>query len=127
MSIDKVKKLIKDNGVKFADLRFAAHFGLRYARVSGDYNPIHMFAATAKLFGFPRAIAHGLWNKGRALAELSARLPAAGYAVSVRFQKPVLLPAEVRLLTSEPGSHGQFSLLGQDELVHMSGSWQPLD
>lgn len=110
-----------------AHWRAPADIGRRYARIAGDYNPIHMFAATAKLFGFPRAIAHGLWNKGRALAELGPRLPAAGYAVSVRFQKPVLLPAEVRLLASEPGSHGQFSLLGQDELVHMSGSWQPLD
>ena len=79
------------------------------------------------MFGFPRAIAHGLWNKGRALAELGARLPDAGYSVSVRFQKPVLLPAEVRLLASEPGSHGQFSLLGQNDRSHMSGSWQPLD
>ncbi len=110
-----------------AHWRAPADIGRRYARITGDYNPIHMFAATAKLFGFPRAIAHGLWNKGRALAELGPRLPAAGYAVSVRFQKPVLLPAEVRLLASEPGSHGQFSLLGQDELIHMSGSWQPLD
>ncbi|MCZ4322079.1 MaoC family dehydratase [Pseudomonas anguilliseptica] len=107
--------------------RAPADIGRRYARIAGDYNPIHLFAATAKLFGFPRAIAHGLWNKGRALAELGTRLPAAGYAVSVRFQKPVLLPAEVRLLASEPGSHGQFSLLGQDELAHMSGSWRPLE
>ncbi|WP_347505874.1 MaoC family dehydratase [Pseudomonas anguilliseptica] len=107
--------------------RAPTDIGRRYARIAGDYNPIHLFAATAKLFGFPRAIAHGLWNKGRALAELGTRLPAAGYAVSMRFQKPVLLPAEVRLLASEPGSHGQFSLLGQDELVHMSGSWRPLE
>lgn len=110
-----------------AHWRAPADIGRRYARIAGDYNPIHMFAATAKLFGFPRAIAHGLWNKGRALAELAPRLPAAGYAVSVRFQKPVLLPAEVRLLASEPASSGQFSLLGADELQHMSGSWRPLD
>ena len=110
-----------------AHWRAPADIGRRYARIAGDYNPIHMFAATAKLFGFPRAIAHGLWNKGRAQAELGARLPDAGYSVSVRFQKPVLLPAEVRLLASEPGSHGQFSLLGQEDLSHMSGSWQPLD
>ena len=110
-----------------AHWRAPADIGRRYARIAGDYNPIHLFAATAKLFGFPRAIAHGLWNKGRALAELGARLPDAGYSVSVRFQKPVLLPAEVRLLASEPGSHGQFSLLGQNDLSHMSGSWQPLD
>ena len=103
-----------------------ADIGRRYARIAGDYNPIHLFAATAKLFGFPRAIAHGLWNKGRALAELSSRLPAAGYSLSVRFHKPVLLPAELHLLASEPGTDGQFSLQGQDEQVHMSGSWAPL-
>lgn len=110
-----------------AHWRAPADIGRRYARIAGDYNPIHMFAATAKLFGFPRAIAHGLWNKGRALAELGARLPAAGYEVSVRFQKPVLLPADVRLLSSEPAPNGQFSLLGDDERVHMTGHWRTLD
>lgn len=107
--------------------RAPADIGRRYARIAGDYNPIHMFAATAKLFGFPRAIAHGLWNKGRALAELGTRLPAAGYGVSVRFQKPVPLPADVRLLSSEPAANGQFSLLGDDERVHMTGHWRTLD
>jgi hypothetical protein len=110
-----------------AHWRAPADIGRRYARIAGDYNPIHMFAATAKLFGFPRAIAHGLWNKGRALAELGARLPAAGYEMSVRFQKPVLLPADVRLLSSEPAANGQFSLLGDDERVHMTGHWRTLD
>jgi acyl dehydratase len=110
-----------------AHWRAPADIGRRYARIAGDYNPIHMFAATAKLFGFPRAIAHGLWNKGRALAELGTRLPAADYEVSVRFQKPVLLPADVRLLSSEPEANGQFSLLGDDERVHMTGHWRTLD
>lgn len=103
-----------------------ADIGRHYARIAGDYNPIHLFAATAKLFGFPRAIAHGLWNKGRALAELSHYLPASGYTVSVRFQKPVLLPTDVRLLASERAASGQFSLLGEDDQVHMCGSWSPL-
>ncbi len=110
-----------------AHWRAPADIGRRYARIAGDYNPIHMFAATAKMFGFPRAIAHGLWNKGRAIAELGTRLPAAGYEVSVRFQKPVLLPADVRLLSSEPAANGQFSLLGDDERVHMTGHWRTLD
>lgn len=104
-----------------------ANIGRRYARIAGDYNPIHMFAASAKLFGFPRAIAHGLWNKGRALAELGSRLPSAGYQIDVRFHKPVLLPSNVHLQASEAEPHGQFSLLGKDELLHMSGSWHPLD
>src|SRR5574343_302317 len=37
-----------------------ADTGRRYAPVSGDYNPIPLSALSARLFGFPRAIAHGL-------------------------------------------------------------------
>jgi acyl dehydratase len=103
-----------------------ADTGRRYARVAGDYNPIHLFAATAKLFGFPRAIAHGLWHKARALSELSAHLPAAGYELAVRFQKPLLLPGAATLLASVPASSGQLSLQGRDGSVHMSGSWQAI-
>ncbi|MDB5982024.1 MAG: Acyl dehydratase, partial [Pseudomonas sp.] len=44
-----------------------ADIGRQYAKVSGDYNPIHLSAASAKMFGFPRAIAHGLWLKARTL------------------------------------------------------------
>lgn len=98
--------------------------GRRYAKVAGDFNPIHMFGVTAKLFGFPAAIAHGLWNKARALAQLGDRLPKAGYEVEVRFQKPVLLPGEVTLLASAPAEQGVLSLRGRNDVPHMSGSWQ---
>ncbi|MCY1260649.1 MaoC like domain protein [compost metagenome] len=103
-----------------------ANIGRRYARVAGDYNPIHLAAASARLFGFRRAIAHGLWNKARSLAALEIHLPAAGYEVEVRFQKPVLLPAELTLLASAPGPSGQFALRGRQDTPHMSGSWRPL-
>jgi hypothetical protein len=103
-----------------------ANTGRRYARVAGDHNPIHLYAATAKLFGFPRAIAHGLWHKARALSELSAHLPSAGYQLDVRFQKPLLLPGTATLLASAPASNGQLSLQGGDGGVHMSGSWQAI-
>ena len=42
--------------------------GRRYAKVSGDVNPIHMSSLTAKALGFKRAIAHGMWVKAHALA-----------------------------------------------------------
>jgi len=101
-----------------------ANIGRVYARVAGDYNPIHLSALTARLFGFPRAIAHGLWNKARTLAALSEHLPAAGYSVEVRFQKPVLLPATVTLQASEAAAQGQLSLTGENEVPHMAGRWQ---
>ena len=49
--------------------------GRRYAKVSGDVNPIHLSGLTAKAFGFKRAIAHGMWVKARVLGALSGRLP----------------------------------------------------
>ena len=103
-----------------------ADIGRRYAKVSGDYNPIHLSAASAKLFGFPTAIAHGLWNKARTLAALADHLPKANFEVTVHFRKPVRLPSEVTLLASEAGSSGQLRLVGAGDLEHMVGSWQPI-
>lgn len=71
----------------------AGDIGRRYAKVSGDINPIHMHPLSAKLLGFPRAIAHGMWTKAHALASIDGQLPES-YAVEVRFQRPVLLPAK---------------------------------
>ena len=68
--------------------------GRRYAAVSGDRNPIHLSALTARALGFPRAIAHGMWTKARCIAALQGRLPA-GYTVDVAFKVPVLLPTTV--------------------------------
>ncbi len=68
--------------------------GRRFAAVSGDRNPIHLYPLTAKAFGFPTNIAHGMWTKSRALAALQNRLPKA-YEVNVVFRKPVLLPSTV--------------------------------
>lgn len=109
---------------EIAQWQAPANIGRRYARVAGDYNPIHLSAFSAKLFGFPRAIAHGLWNKARTLAALGERLPAAGYVVEVRFQKPLLLPGEATLLASDVAPSGQFKLQGQDGIPHLSGSWR---
>ncbi|MFB3304808.1 MaoC family dehydratase [Pseudomonas sp. AMR01] len=103
-----------------------ADIGRRYARVSGDYNPIHLSALTAKLFGFPQAIAHGLWNKAHTLAALGEHLPAANIEIIVEFKKPVRLPSEVILLASAPGSSGELLLKGADNIEHMIGKWRPI-
>lgn len=68
--------------------------GRAYAAVSGDRNPIHTSALGAKAFGFPRAIAHGMYTASRALAEAGPRRGAA-YDWTVSFAKPVLLPSTV--------------------------------
>ncbi|MGZ9666204.1 MaoC family dehydratase [Pseudomonas sp. GNP014] len=112
--------------VEVAHWKAPTDIGRQYARVSGDYNPIHLSAASAKVFGFPTAIAHGLWNKARTLAALADHLPRANLEITVHFRKPVRLPSEVTLLASAPGSSGELRLVGAGDLQHMVGQWQPL-
>jgi acyl dehydratase len=109
-----------------AEWQAPSHIGRQYAKVSGDYNPIHLSTASAKLFGFPSAIAHGLWNKARTLAALADHLPAANIEIMVQFKKPVRLPGEVTLLASAAGSSGDLRLVGAGDLEHMVGHWRPV-
>ncbi len=67
------------------------NLGRTYGAVSGDRNPIHLHPISAKAFGFPRAIAHGMWTASRIAAALGDDLPDAA-SLGVRFEKPVLLP-----------------------------------
>jgi acyl dehydratase len=74
-----------------------ADLGRRFARVSGDFNPIHTSLIGAKIFGFRRAIAHGMWTLGRALA---AGQPPGGLAAAEAhcdFKLPIFLPGQVAL------------------------------
>jgi acyl dehydratase len=91
-----------EDGPPTAGWRVDADTGRRYARVSGDVNPIHLHPLTAKAFGFPRAIAHGMWTAARALAALQGRLPEA-LTYDVAFGKPLLLPSTVELHTAAEG------------------------
>lgn len=100
--------------------------GRRYGGVSGDLNPIHLSDPTAKLFGFPRAIAHGMWTKARCLAALENRLPDE-FAVDVQFRKPILLPATVALAHAPAGEGIRFSVRDDAKgTPHLEGNVEPL-
>lgn len=95
--------------------------GRRYAAVSGDRNPIHLSALTARPFGFRTAIAHGMWSAARCLAALSGRLPDA-YAVDVRFVRPVRIPGRVGF--GARTGDGAFALSAKDGAkLLVAGSW----
>jgi acyl dehydratase len=74
--------------------RLGGDLGRRYAAVSGDHNPIHLYPLTAKALGFPRQIAHGMWSLARCVAALENRLPDA-VTVEAAFKKPIFLPGTV--------------------------------
>jgi acyl dehydratase len=108
-----------------AKWRLGGDLGRRYASVSGDRNPIHIHALTAKPLGFPGAIAHGMWTKARCLAALQSSLPDA-FAVTVRFRKPILLPARVEFACTEEGAEIEFEVRDAKRgTPHLSGRAEP--
>ncbi|HWT89769.1 MAG TPA: MaoC/PaaZ C-terminal domain-containing protein [Solirubrobacterales bacterium] len=110
-----------------AEWKLPGDLGRRYAGVSGDRNPIHMHSLTAKPLGFPGAIAHGMWTKARALAQLENRLPES-FEVEVRFRKPILLPARVEFASQEGGEEILFAVRNAKKgTPHLDGRVQPLN
>ena len=100
--------------------------GRRYAKVSGDVNPIHLSGLTAKAFGFKRAIAHGMWVKARVLGALSGRLPDE-LSLDVSFRKPLLLPSTVTLSTAQAGGGWDFAVRNAtSDTEHVVGTIRPL-
>jgi len=109
-----------------AEWKLPGDLGRRYAGVSGDRNPIHMHSLTAKPLGFPGAIAHGMWTKARALAQIESKLPAA-FEVEVRFRKPILLPARVEFASATEGEEILFAVRNAKKgTPHLDGRVQPL-
>jgi acyl dehydratase len=117
--------VVDEGGVEW---RLGADLGRRYAAVSGDRNPIHLYAVTAKAFGFPRQIAHGMWTKARSIAAIENRLPDA-VRVEVAFKTPVLLPAAVRFSSAarDGGAGWDFSLVNpRNGAPHLAGRARPV-
>jgi acyl dehydratase len=98
-----------------SEWRLPADLGRRYGAVSGDRNPIHLHPLTARAFGFPRTVAHGMWTFARCLAERdpAGELP---YA-RADFRSPVLLPGVVSHTADDTG---RFQLRSGDR-VHLTG------
>ncbi|MCT9141951.1 MaoC family dehydratase [Streptomyces violarus] len=112
--VDEVRKPLP----AVAEWRLAEDVGRRYAAASGDRNPIHLHPLTARLFGFPRAIAHGMWTLARCLA---AHGTPDSCRVGAAFKAPVLLPGTV----TYAAENGRFELRDGDERVHVAGDVHP--
>lgn len=98
--------------------------GRRYGRVSGDLNPIHLYRLSANLFGFRRAIAHGMWTKARALAALMPAVAVESASARVEFKTPLYLPGAATLW-ADPYSEGQVFEVkdASGEKPHLRGMW----
>jgi acyl dehydratase len=71
--------------------------GRRYGWLSGDLNPIHLGDRGARLFGFDRAVAHGMWSMARTFAALGDRALEPPVRAHVDFKFPLFMPAVAQL------------------------------
>jgi len=85
------------DAIESVDIEVPRAMGRRYGRLSGDLNPIHLGDRGAKLFGFERAVAHGMWSMARSFAALGRDTLAPPVAVQVEFKFPLFMPAVSRL------------------------------
>jgi acyl dehydratase len=105
--------------------RLPADLGRRYAAVSGDHNPIHLYPLTARALGFRRQIAHGMWTLARSVAAIENRLPDA-VTVEAAFKRPVFLPGTVAFADAAADGVHTFALSDpRDGSPHLFGRATP--
>ena len=107
-------------------LNVNADTGRRYARVSGDYNPIHLTARTASWFGFKQAVAHGMWSMSRSLGEATPHLPAAPLQIDTQFKLPLYLPSDVTFRSQRIDGQTHISLSSAKDRLHLATQVKPL-
>lgn len=78
--------------------------GRRYAQASGDWNPHHLYPITARLLGYRRAIAHGMWALSRTLGMIEREWPFEfPLNVEATFKRPIFLPSDIELRYQKKG------------------------
>lgn len=94
-----------DAPLQDTSVAFSASAGRQYARLSGDYNPIHLYGWSAKLFGFRQAIAHGTNVLARCVSAMShaPELTSDAFSITNAFHYPVPLPCVLTLVND--GQH----------------------
>lgn len=103
--------------------KLPADIGRTYGKISGDRNPIHQSAITAKPLGFPRAIAHGMYTAARALAVIGQER-GDRFTWSVNFAKPVFIPGTVTFGTERLADNNGWRYAGWEPKkgkVHFTG------
>ncbi len=112
---------------ELAQWSLKGNLGRRYALVSGDVNPIHLTAPTARLLGFKRAIIHGMWTLARTAATLPVSVESPG-VLEVEFKTPLFLPGVAKLHGQEEDDRFVFEV--KDAKTHkpiLAGSWSKGD
>ncbi len=99
-----------ENPTEEAGWNVARGMGRRYARVSGDYNPIHISWILARVFGFKRTIIHGMWSAAAAVAQLPGYAPKGAVRYDVAFKGPIFTGSSVTMKIGQQCGGNRFDL-----------------
>ncbi len=84
---------------EIARLKVGPKAGLDFAKLTGDFNPIHWVPAYARSFGFRGVILHGFGTMGRAIEAINRNVLAGDVTAmktfDCRFTRPLHIPARV--------------------------------
>ncbi|MGH7269857.1 MAG: MaoC/PaaZ C-terminal domain-containing protein [Polyangiaceae bacterium] len=103
----KARPTVPANAHEIAFLRIRDDAGLDFAKVTGDFNPIHWLAPYARASGFRSVILHGFSTLARAIEALNrsrfAGDPRKLAVIDARFSRPLVLPARVGVYVTQDG------------------------
>lgn len=114
---------------EIAFLKIPADAGLDFAKLTGDFNPIHWLGPYARAAGFRAPILHGFGTFARACEALNravlAGAPWRMRRVEARFTRPLPLPARVGVYVGEGGVFWVGDAPGGG--VFLEGTWEHRD
>ncbi len=79
------------NGREHAESYIPKDIGKRFARITGDYNPIHISKFAASLFGLKRDVAHAMWVCADTIRQLPRHERRSPLRVDLAFKGPLFL------------------------------------
>jgi len=95
----KARPTVPEGAREIASFDLGKDAGFDFAKLTGDFNPIHWIAPYARAAGFASTILHGFATLARAVEALNRAVfagePSRLSWVDVRFTRPLVLPARV--------------------------------
>ena len=111
---------------EIAYVRLGRGAGLDFAKLTGDFNPIHWVPAAARAAGFGALVLHGFSTLARAMEATIGRVLSGNVAalreVDVRFTRPLTLPAQVGVYV-DPGG-GLFVGDAPGDTAYLAGRFE---
>jgi acyl dehydratase len=117
----EVEEPVGSAWVTLEDWDLPSNLGRKYAWVSGDVNPIHLWRWSSRLLGFDRPILHGYCTASMVASSLARAFwdgdPGALRRLGIRFGTPLSLPGRARLVAETAGGSagaGRFRVIDPD-------------